>query len=94
MEEAVVIRDVEADGPRESRVVGEALLERPLLFGVHRENQVGPVEHPLADLHEGVLARARRADLQVDPLAEQPLGRRAARAVQLADEQHTAGFCR
>ena len=57
-----------------------------LLF-VHREDDVGPLEHALVDAHQSVPARACGADIEVATFAEHALGGGTAVAVYAADEE-------
>jgi len=58
IEKREVVRDAEADQPVEDGMRREHPFERVALLIVHREDDIGPLEHALVDAHQSVFARA------------------------------------
>src|SRR6185437_11398720 len=88
IEEQVAIRDIEADDVLNRSVRREALVERALLMVIHREDYVGPLEHPLVDDDERARLSTRRPHVERGMLAEDALRGGAAAPVLTADEEN------
>lgn len=91
LQEDELVWNLETQNALQRGMRGKHAPQRLDLHRIHREDDVGPLEHAHVDADQRIFFRASGPHIKIVALAENTLGGGAAVAIQTADEENAFG---